>query len=71
MYYFEGKYYRRNNQNIFTSLTSRDAERELRYHGFGNSKAHNEASEIDVALRDIQFQNSVQGLGLCVVDSPA
>ena len=66
MYYFEGKYYRRNNQNIFTSLTSRDAERELRYHGFGNSKAHNEASEIDVALRDIQFQNSVQGAGpLC------
>ncbi len=66
LYYFEGKYYRQNAQKVFTAIPGRDAERELKFHGFGHNKVHNEASEIDVALRTIQLENCVQGAGpLC------
>ena len=66
LYYFEGKYYRQNAQKVFTAIPGRDAERELKFHGFGYNKVHNEASEIDVALRTIQLENCVQGAGsLC------
>lgn len=66
LYYFEGKYYRQNAQKVFTAIPGRDAERELKFHGFGYNKVHNEASEIDIALRTIQLENCVQGAGpLC------
>lgn len=66
LYYYEGIYYRQNTQKTFSSIPARDAERELKYHGFGNNKVHNEASEIDIALRTIQLENCVQGAGpLC------
>ena len=66
LYYYEGKYYRKNSQGTFTSIMTGDARIELKYLGYGKNKIHNEASETDVALRSIQLDNCVQGAGpLC------
>ena len=63
LYYLEGTYYRRNSQGVYTAISTGDARIELRYQGFGTNKVHNEASETDVALRNIQLDNCVQGAG--------
>ena len=66
LYYWEGSYYRADLEGNYMKILSRDAERELKYAGFGNRKQHNEASEIDVAIREIQRKYAVDAVGqLC------
>jgi energy-coupling factor transporter ATP-binding protein EcfA2 len=66
MYYYEGNYFRADHHGQFMKILCRDAERELKYAGFGNKKIYNEATEIDVAVREIQMNRSVNGVGqLC------
>ena len=59
-------YFWKDDSGIYVSTSERAIIRELKYRGFTTSKAHNEATEIDVALREIQLKNNVHGSGpLC------